>query len=467
MSDKAEVYKMKMVDVEPQFLWATSANLSVVIRIKGYLSINDLKKSLNKVRKRHPLLNARILIDHSHDEMWYVSDAKQEFPLRVVSRRSDSQWFEEVLHEEKIPFVMEKGPLIRFILLQSEAQSELIIFCQHIICDGISLYYLARDILHFIANPNEPVDDILYPPAFIPKKLLKSKRLFSDIVVNLFFDIIQKLWEKKKVIFNQDDFNILHKAYWDKYNYCVLLMELPKNQTSYLVKNCHGNNVTVNSVLSTAFLAAYYDVMGGFKGIKQFVSVPVNIRNRLNKSVGDSFGLFVDVVKFRFKYNPKKSFLGNAGDFGEEVKSQIGYKKQYKVLLSLRRLSPSFLSAISFATYGNMIIPRNNYNEKIFAFSKDEKNICVKLTDRINANFSGTVIVNMGSLDFPTRYGALEVDRSILAVSASPLIDLNLAIITISGRLTLSLNYVEENISTETMNKIMDRAKNYLSDVIG
>ncbi|NLE05543.1 MAG: hypothetical protein GX638_12185 [Crenarchaeota archaeon] len=44
----------------------------------------------------------------------------------------------------------QRSPLIRFIVLNSNKSTELIILCHHVICDGLSLTYLAKDIATFL-----------------------------------------------------------------------------------------------------------------------------------------------------------------------------------------------------------------------------------------------------------------------------------------------------------------------------
>ena len=80
-------------------------------------------------------------------EPWYTNENVPENSLKVIQRTSDEDWNRELLNDYKIRYELSKGPLARFILLQSPDISEILIVCHHVICDGTSLAILARDLL--------------------------------------------------------------------------------------------------------------------------------------------------------------------------------------------------------------------------------------------------------------------------------------------------------------------------------
>ena len=77
----------------------------------------------------------------------------QEIPIEVVPRQAQNDWINIHAAGLKIPHQFGRRPAIRFILVYSPEVSELIILCHHIICDGMSLAYLARDSMEYLGNP--------------------------------------------------------------------------------------------------------------------------------------------------------------------------------------------------------------------------------------------------------------------------------------------------------------------------
>jgi hypothetical protein len=77
----------------------------------------------------------------------------------------------------------------------------------------------------------------------------------------------------------------------------------------------------------------------------------------------------------------------------------------------------------------------------------------------------GTAITNLGRLDFPKMYGALELDRLIMQPGGGiPLANANMVLgaVTCSGKLSLVVEYAEQAVDTETMKRVKDQAMEFL-----
>ena len=81
--------------------------------------------------------------------------------------------------------------------------------------------------------------------------------------------------------------------------------------------------------------------------------------------------------------------------------------------------------------------------------------------DSLNRVFMGTAVTNLTRLDFPRKYGELELDRLILQPGgAFPLSQVGLVVgaVTCSGKLSLALEYAEEVVDTSTMQHVKAKA---------
>ena len=73
----------------------------------------------------------------------------------------------------------------------------------------------------------------------------------------------------------------------------------------------------------------------------------------------------------------------------------------------------------------------------------------------------GTAVTNLARLDFPRKYGELELDRLIMKPGGGfPLVTVNLLLgaVTSAGKLSLVIEYVEDNVDSETMERIKEEA---------
>lgn len=96
------------------------------------------------------MLRVRITTDEIGQPKFVETD--DEIPLRLVARTDDQHWQAELEVELARLLDWQVAPLLRVVLLQSGAESELMIICHHAIADGLSGVYLMRDILQGLAG---------------------------------------------------------------------------------------------------------------------------------------------------------------------------------------------------------------------------------------------------------------------------------------------------------------------------
>ncbi len=202
-----------------------------------------------------------------------------------------NQWVDIVKSEHKFVFPIEKGPLIKFILLKDSNSLDLIVNCHHSICDGLSLVYLIRDILYYLVNFDKKIKTSLWAPP-LNKDNIPTKAK-SNIWTNFVIKVVNKYWNKNKIKFSEEDYENLTELFWNENSCQIIAWQLNEKQTSKLLKSCKDEEVTVNSALVTAFIAAIST--GDFNNRKTHkrVHMPINIRDRLKISVGEAFGFHV------------------------------------------------------------------------------------------------------------------------------------------------------------------------------
>jgi len=440
------------------------SNISMIATILGNVSIEILEQVIKKMQLRHPILNAHVELEGK--KAYVVAKKVIEIPVIVIERTSDEQWSEEIILQHKIPFRMEEGPLIRFILLHSAEISDLIIFCQHTICDGMSLLYLARDIATYLGDPTKEVE--LLPPAPLINKDSVPSDIRPSLAMRTLGKTINKKWEKNEVLFSYDEFYALHNVYWDKYTYKAHLYELSREDTNAFILACRKNGVTVNSALIAAFAMAQNQLNPDApKYLKKFASA-VNLRNLLKNPVGEQFGFFAGGLELKFEYSAKDSFWEAAKKIYQKASPTEAQKKVLVATLNAFSLSPTFIEAQFFAAFGRLIPPTSNCYDKMQAFLSDEKNLANKMIKkRLSTGFGmAQIMTNLGKTNFREKYGDLILKNLILMPSCSPYTELVLGVVTHGGTLSITLNHMEESISSEKILKIRDRANKILKKAI-
>ena len=212
MPKKQEVkeFEREITPLERLFMRSPFSTVSVVARIKGNVPEDMLHHAVSKVQQRHTNLRVRIREDQDHIP-WFTSKGVGGIPVQVVERESDDHWIR--LHQEirKLPFDFDAEPAIRFVLVYSPEISDLIILCHHILCDGLSLAYLARDLMVHLGDPACEVA-ILPDPHPIDLDNFPNDVSQSGLV-KYFINRINKKWEGDKIFFDQEDYKNLNEAY--------------------------------------------------------------------------------------------------------------------------------------------------------------------------------------------------------------------------------------------------------------
>jgi hypothetical protein len=220
--------------------------------------------------------------------------------------------------------------------------------------------------------------------------------------------------------------------------------------------------------LTTAFSGAQSFVEGE-KPYHARTVIATGLRDPLPNPPGEGMGFYAAGVELNLKYNHKQSFWENARKFHKKIKPNFTNKKLFGQFVDWLYLDPTFIEAMNFKKLGALVTPDSPRYEKLSAFSKKE-DVVLRLLKRDKMEspemmFMGPAITNLGRLDFPNTYGPLELERLIMQPGgAFPLSHVNLVLgaVTCSDKLSLVVEYAEEAVDTQTMEKIKDKAMEFL-----
>jgi NRPS condensation-like uncharacterized protein len=458
-------YQRKVTGAERFFSHSPFSVVTMVARIKGNVTEEMLKKAVSKVQQRHALLRIRIKEDDLHDP-WFTNQGVGDIPIEIVPRQSENDWINIHAQASMIPFEFETHPLIRFILVQSADASELIILCHHMICDGLSLAYLARDLMVHLGDASAEVE-MLPDPEPITLDNLPADVSVSGLV-KYFIQKIRQSWAEEIVFFDQEDYRALTRTYWDHYRHEILTIELSEEETAALVARCRMEQVTVNTALTAAFSGAQSIIVGDAPH-RAKIAIAASLRDRLLKSPGEAMGFYAQGFELKMKYNPKKSFWDNARQYHKKLRSNFTNKKIFGNFPMYLEMDSNIYAALNYKKLGALVLPNSPRYQKLSEFSSRD-DVVVRLLKRakmetLETKLLGSAITNLGRLDFPSTYGALKLDRLIMQPGgAFPLVHVDMVIgaVTCAGKLSLVLEYAEEAVDTGTMEKIKDKAIEYL-----
>ena len=467
MNTQATTHKRQASAMERLFTRSPFSLVTLVARINGEITGEALAAAVGKVQQRHTNLRVRLEDDDRHNP-WLTTEGADSIPIEVIPRESAEQWIRVVADGGTVPFDFEKQPPIRFVLIQSDEVSELIVMCHHILCDGMSLAYLVRDLLEHLGDPSLAVTVLPHPVPVGPDTMPSDVSL--NPIVRYVIRRINRKWEADPVYFDQHDYEVLTEAYWQTYDHRLASIELSQTETTELVERCRRERVTVNTALTAAFAAAQ-SIELGERRYEPKLGVAADIRDRLRQPPGEVMGFYAGVATHRYEYDARVGFWDNARTLHAKLQEGFSDEGLFKEPLTWSLLSPTILDAINFKKLGSLVPEEAPGSKKLRDFSRRKdvvqgilKRDKMESPDRV---FMGTAITNLARLDFPTTYGPLELERMIMKPGgAFPLASVNLVVgaATAAGRLSLTIEYVENNIDRDTMNALKTTALGFLLD---
>jgi len=448
-STQDKIYERKLLAHERRPFRGPNANVVVNVRLKGEVSPGLLKAAVRKVQQRHRLLNVRVIVDKA-GEAWFSSKGAQDIPIKMFPRHSDEHWIEKCLEEYRIPHEFDKRPPIRFILLRTPEISDLIIICHHMICDAKSLAYLAHDVLRHLGDPAQECEVLPDPPLANRDNI--PAHVSGNRLAKLSIKRLNKKWDKDKVIFDEKDYRNIFHAYWRHFTPRADALELSEAQTSRLVARCREQEMTVNTALLAALMAAQYAVQGNVEKYLHRAGTAMDIRKHLVHNPGKAFGFYAGGVILNFKYPPHRPFWDIARALHHKLEKKFKPQDILSKILTFGYMAPTLYDGLMFKRYGKLVHPDQSRYDKLSTFCahKDALTSFIKARKQDQVRV-GLVLSNLTRLDLPRQYGQLELDKMMFLGAGTRSYQKAVGVVTVSGKLTMMIGYVKESVSSRTM----------------
>lgn len=422
-------------------------NVVLVGRVRGPVDPSQVTATLAILRSRHPMLAVRVQIEDDGTAS-FLAQGVPAVTVNTESRQSGEQWLDRIKKEFQTPFPIETGPLVRCTLLCSKEECEVILCGHHTVCDGMSLGYLLRDLLDRLSETKqEPEKPVIPPPidrTTVPRP--HSTNWFARFIM----DRINKRWTQKGIRFSESDMRRMHEKFWQKNKAMkILAWSMEPETTVDLVERCRTENVTVNSALWTAFLAAQYDIQEDRKSYRQRSALAVNIREKLNVSAGESFGFYASSLTVKLPYSSQRSFWDNARRVHTRIMKELSTANLFR-MLSSEHIHPTLLDSLYFQKYGvlNEALPGKLLRKMGWH----------KIT-------YGYALTNVGRFDIPTAYGSLKLEAVYGPLFYSDVEEKMIGVITVGGRQSFLFACNESVV--DDASGLRESAMRHLEEAIG
>ncbi|WP_233097199.1 condensation domain-containing protein [Pseudomonas sp. MF6755] len=262
------------------------------VRVRGDVQLDDLRRGLDELQARHPLLRVRIEHDNGLNPRWLPCE--QPIPLRAVRGEHDEQWVDEVNARELVERVdPNNGPLIRAVLVSGANNvHDLLVVVPHIIADGTTVLSLSEQWLLLAADPHAPrwTARVLAPAEDLRPAQYAGEPAEQSLAVQTASD--QGLMARCRPGRVEPSVAVALDARRTR----LLHRELDEQQLEALMRASREQDTTVHGALTAALVLAAArdaDAQPGFFT----VGSPIDFRSELQPAVrNDEVGTYVATV---------------------------------------------------------------------------------------------------------------------------------------------------------------------------
>lgn len=413
---------MSVVGKDQIWVDAPCAAIAVCAGFRGVIAIGELEEAVAKSLAVQGMYGMRVCRDQNGVSHYHPG---RVFPPHV---HLDMRPFREILQEQETkPFHLDEGELFRFFATPFDGGYSLLVIAHHLAGDGLSFPWLFQDILFALDNKKLSLKP--FAPQVTP---LIRLPFFTKMIMEL----MTKKWEKTGKIFSKIEFEAMFATYWKGHHSHYEKVVLQGDAYQNVIRKAHKAGVTVNNLLSVAFLRA-------FEGNE--ITMAASYRNEGNQSMGN----WTSGIKVMMNYREQKGMEVNARKFAQLSKKKLEDPKRFYHFLSfLQGMPPTLVDSLSYCSVMGYDEKAALRLTKLLGYDKPDESM-VSLT-------------NLGILPIATKEGKYQIEDFVFI----PPLPLNarrvIGVSSLEDRMSIVLHVDVENAVTDVQafDKAIDILKN-------
>lgn len=354
--------------------------IQLLVQFKSPAVSSDAGKLADAVKRAYMFNEStmsKIVLEENGDAYY---EKMEKSGCKVMIREEN---FEDIIREnEKIPFRLEDGELMRVFVILQGSKLSLLIMAHHLAGDGKSMVYFLEDVMRIFVGqkaeykPMKTVTDDFFPA----KTKLPAK-------VRLYVNGVNRKWKKKGQSFSWEDYYHVHKAYWETHSSCFEYKIISGEEFDRIKADAKRTGVSVNSYLVTTCLKERG------KGRKNVLGIPVDVREN-----DTSMSNQVSGISIKYKYLENKTIEENAVNVHNKIYKNLGNPRmKYFVLRFIAALEPSLIDSVLLCTHGCYQNPVSEKLAGVMGYMGDKT--------------KDLGVTNLGKIGIPSVYGEYEIGR--------------------------------------------------------
>jgi hypothetical protein len=380
------------IQYERTHLFSPNINIAFSLDIAGDVTDAVLENAIDEAVRANEILYCRIVL-WENGEAYYETQESPLYSIKYVT-----EFFEQIIYQQnRIAFDLERGEFIRFFVRRNQGGVSLFILAHHLAGDGLSMAYLADQIMRSLAGEKL---------AFKPVELLSSEvlpqesRLSSNL--NFMLTALNQKWRSGKKIFTFEDFRRMFGKYWDGRESMIFMQQVDKFKHSRILAVSREHGVTFNTVLTTSILQAMAaaEVPGKVSFLAALlrkaaskpveVGIAADIRQNRQDGLGnlyDAMGNFATGLSIIYPYNDGMDFWENAANVHRLIYEKLDSDaRKYFLLQFLGAIDPSLVDSAYFTVFDGYRDGTAKTVAKMFGYTGHPKDVSITNLGRIPMN---------------------------------------------------------------------------------
>lgn len=393
---------MNEIVTERPNLFEPNVYITVCVEITGKICPHKLTDAIMQAFEANEATMSKIVLEQgvAYYEKLPVTHCKIEIA------NDNQSWIELVKLNEKVPFAIGQGELVRAFIIPFEEKTQIIIMAHHLAGDGKSIIYFVKDIMKALSDM--PLN---YKPLALLGRDFTQKEL--PVAAKLYARYCKLKWSNR--FFSWQHYYNLHTKYWNTVSSDIQYETLSVEETQKIIGAAKEIGCSVNSYLVTMFLQKYQK--------RCEVGIPVSIRQGKTEAMSN----LTSDISINYKYDTKKTFAANAIQVHKKITRMLKRNKIF-VLQFLAELPATLIDAVLLSKYDLCNDRLAEKTAKVMGYSGKKKR--------------DIGITNLTVIDIPVVYGNYEIGNIIFIPPAVSYSHNIIGVSTFNGKMTISYHNI-------------------------
>lgn len=323
------------------FYYMPSAYVTLKVTVEGRYNREKMERAVRLLEEAHPLICH--VVGKSGSKMWF-EDAGKHVTLKEYDELQNLTWEAAIRKMIYKPInLLETPGVIVGVVIRAD-RFYVMVVCQHMYGDGMSVKLLMEDLLLAYRTGELPQKKGAYPE-LSEEDLPEAYRIPEAVRAGLL--AVSKKCEEKHVEFTWEDYKQMIETHNASIGYGLVCRNIKRPMFLKLREKCKELGVTISAAISTAIAGAM------LQGDTIEAIISVDTRSLFNRKNEEEMANYASCIKPLLQYDRTIGFWDNVVITDRCIKERRSHAEEVlDTLYTFMLLSADAFGAAYYARYG-------------------------------------------------------------------------------------------------------------------